>query len=147
VTFIELCRVWDYVREAGQNHGARVNAIQTFGGGKDGDSWCCWLATLWLDQWFKGKSPIPRTGVVQEVYELAQQRGWLVTDPRPGDLFIYVNAVGHAHHIGVVTASAPLAGIAGNTSQDGKSVNGDGCYEHAIAVPLINVKFIRVPGV
>jgi hypothetical protein len=147
VSIVEIARLFDFVREAGQNHGARVNGIQVWGGGSDGDSWCCWMATMWLDLFFKGQSPIPRTGSCQQVYALAKQNGWLVDDPRPGDFFVYVNAAGLAHHIGLVTANAPLAGIAGNTSRDGISVNGDGCYEHALTVPRVNIKFIRVPGV
>lgn len=47
-------------------------------------------------------------------------------------LYLYVNANDHAHHIGFVTSTNPLTGIAGNTSADGTSSNGDGLYEHAI---------------
>ena len=102
---------------------------------------------MWLDLFFKGQSPIPRMGSCEQVYQLAQRNGWLVEVPQVSDFYLYVNAAGLAHHIGLVTDAAPLAGISGNTSRDGQSANGDGCYEHAIAVPRSNVRFFRVPGV
>ncbi len=147
MNFVEFCRFWGGVREVPQNHGQRVNGIQTWGGGEDGDSWCCFLATMWLDLFFHCNSPVPRTGSCEEVLQLAIKNKWIVADPQPGDLYVYLNDAGLAHHIGVVTGVAPLTGIAGNTTPDGVGVNGDGVYEHALTVPLPQIRFIRVPGI
>jgi hypothetical protein len=85
-----------------------------------------------LDIAFQGQAPIPRLGSVQQIRDYAGPRGWLRKIPAVGDLYLYVNALGHAHHIGFVTQVEPLRGIAGNTSEDGKSSNGDGVYEHEV---------------
>lgn len=131
-----LIGLFTFLREATENAGQRVEAIQKWCGGKKGDSWCCYLVTMILDIAFQGKSPIPRTGVCQEVYDLAKDRGWLTNVPSLGDLFFYINAEGHAHHIGFVTGLRPLFGTAGNTSADGKSSNGTGCYQHEITATV-----------
>lgn len=131
-TPIEIARLFLFVREAGQNKGNRVQAIQQWGGGEPGQSWCCWFVTMVLDIVYAGNAPVPRCGACQQVYDLAKKNGWLVMNPSPGDIFLYVNDADHAHHIGFVTTVAPLAGIAGNTSADGSSSNGDRVAEHNI---------------
>lgn len=144
MTVIDIARLFRFVRETTQNQGQRVNAIQQWSGGPSalGTSWCAWLATMVLDLFYQGKSPIPRMGSVQAIRELAQSHGWVVNVPHVGDLFLYVNAADHAHHIGFVTGVEPLVGIAGNTSRDGTSNNGDGAYEHGINAHV----FIHLPG-
>ena len=131
---IAVARLFDFVREAGANAGQRVEAIQRWCGGMKGDSWCAYFATMVLDLAFKGQSPIPRNGVCQTIYDGAKLKGWVTETPASGDLFLYVNAGDHAHHIGIVTRVDGVAvyGIAGNTSSDGKSSNGDGVYEHQV---------------
>lgn len=136
-TPIDVARQFLYLREAqslGQNMGQRVNAVQMWSGGKDaiGTSWCAWFATMVLDICYQGAAPIPRMGSCQAIRELAQKRGWITSTPTVGSLFLYVNSQDHAHHIGIVTGLDPLTGIAGNTSPDGSSPNGDGVYEHEI---------------
>lgn len=147
MNLLAIARLFLFVREAGPNHGARVNGIQTWGGGKDGDSWCAWLATLWLDLFFQGKSPLAREGNCEKIHQLALAQGWVVPAPQPSDFYLYVNDDGHAHHIGVVTVVSPLMGIAGNTDADGTSSNGDGCHEHALKVQPQHIVYFRVPGV
>ena len=148
IGLVALARQFDFVREAGANRGLRVEAIQHWSSGQFGDSWCCEFATMMLDLYFKGRSPVTRLQACQDVYELALEEHWLVDTPRPGDLFIYVRSIDdHAHHIGIVTEVDPLVGIAGNTSDDGQSSNGDGVHEHALNVPAASIKFVRVPGV
>jgi hypothetical protein len=140
-------RLFLFVREitGQQNMGQRVQAIQSWCGGKPGDSYCCYLATMVLDICFQGNSPIPREGSCQAVYDLAKKNGWVTDTPSVGDLFLYVDANGHAHHIGIVTAIeknvSKLTGIAGNTSEDGKSSNGTGVFEHGISAKV----FIHYP--
>lgn len=148
---LAIARQFDYVHERTDlpNRGARVEAIQHWGGGAPGDSWCCEQWWMWHDLHFKGTWNVPRVQAVQDVYELALERHWMIAaaDVAAGDTFIYVDDNDHAHHIGVVTAAAPLTGIAGNTSPDGSSSNGDGTHEHALVVPPHHLKCIRIPGV
>ena len=128
----QIAKQYDYVREAGPNKGLRVEAIQHWSSGQAGDSWCCEFATMVLDICFKGNSPIPRLQACQDVYDLAKSKGWITSTPQVDDLFLYVNDQDHAHHIGIVSSVNPLEGIAGNTSKDGTSSNGDGVYNHGI---------------
>lgn len=149
MTLLEIFRLFLFVREAGPNQGQRVNAIQTWSGGKDGigQSYCAYGATMVLDLYYQGESPIPRTGSCQEIYELAQQNGWLVDvdEAQEGDVFLYVNDADHAHHVGLLSAAHPLTGIAFNTSSDGTSSNGDGCYEHYLLVDRKHIRIVRLP--
>jgi hypothetical protein len=141
---VAIARLFRFVREASPNAGQRVEAIQRWCGGLRGQSWCAYYATMVLDLAFAGESPIPRLGACQDIHLLAQSKGWITETPATGDLFLYVNDKGHAHHAGIVTGVAltVVTGIAGNTSRDGKSSNGDGVYERP--VPLANV-FIAYP--
>lgn len=136
MTPIEIARLFLFVREAGPNTGQRVEAIQRWCGGQPGESWCAYWATLVLDLAFDGQAPIPRMGSCQAIRELADSKGWITDTPSVGDLFLYVNAQDHAHHIGIVTQLDPLTGIAGNTSADGTSNNGDRVAEHAITATV-----------
>lgn len=134
---VDVARQFLFVREAqnlGQNKGARVEGIQRWALGSPGDSWCCEFATMVLDLAFQGQSPIPRMQVCEDVRELALEKHWIVDAPSEGDLVLSIDpAKNRAHHIGIVTDTTPLCSIAGNTSQDGTSSNGDGVYEHAIS--------------
>lgn len=125
-----------------------MEAIQKWCGGEPGESWCCYFATMVLDLAFDGKSPIPREGVCQAVYALAKKNGWVRNYGEVGDLFLYVDENDHAHHIGIVTElpypglNSYYSAIAGNTSEDGKSSNGVGVFEHAVA-PRVFVHYPR----
>lgn len=133
---VEIARLFLFVREAqeqGQNRGLRVEAIQKWGGGLPGDSWCAWWATMVLDLFFKGQSPVPRMGSCEAIHQLAQTNGWVTETPSEGDLALAINSAGIAHHIGIVTQSDPLVTIAGNTSADGSSANGDRVAEHPVS--------------
>src|SRR5690348_13228370 len=141
MALVEIARLFDFVREAAPNRGLRVEAIQHWSNGQPGDSWCCEFATMVLDIAFKGQCKISRGGSCQDVYEQAVEGHWLTDDPQPDDLYLYVNAQDHAHHIGIVVSANPLVGISGNTSPDGTSSEGDGVHEHALLVPLANIKF------
>ncbi len=138
----DISRQFLFVREAGQNKGQRVEAIQHWGGGLPGDSWCCWFATMVLDICFQGASPIPRQGACQSVYDQAKVKGWLTDTPVKDDLYLFVNDANHAHHIGFITDGDN--GIAANTSADGTSSNGDRVAEHAISKGP-HVKYVHYP--
>jgi hypothetical protein len=140
---VAVARQFLFVREAGQNHGNRVNSIQKWGGGEDGQSWCMWFATMVLDLCFQGAAPIPREGSCEAVHQVGAVHGWLTDTPTIGDLVLSINDEGLAHHVGIVTNTDPLTSIAGNTSADGVSANGDGVYEHAISAT--NKRFVHYP--
>ena len=132
---ILIARLFLFVREAvSQNNGQRVNAIQVWSGGHEalGTSWCAWFVTMVLDLAYQGNAPILRMGSVQAIRDLCQQKGWTTDTPSVGDLYFYVDANDHGHHVGIVTNLSPLTGISGNTSADGLSDNGDRVAEHQI---------------
>jgi hypothetical protein len=141
-----VCHRFDFVREAdGPNAGVWVNLFQRFTGNKEGESWCCSFVCFCLDALTKGHSPFKKSGACQDIYEQAKARGLVIDTPEVGCLYVFVNDDDHAHHIGVVTSVSPLRGIAGNTSEDGTSSNGDGVYEHSLNVAPNHIRFIRVP--
>lgn len=141
----DIARQYLFVREVSPNAGQRVEAIQTWSGGKRGDSWCCYFATMILDICFEGNAPVKRLGACEDVYNLAKKNKWLVDSPLKDDLFLYVDDNDHAHHIGIVTVDGGSIGIAGNTSEDGTSSNGDGVHEHGLINNPKHIKFVRYP--
>lgn len=143
---IAIARQFLYLREAqtkGQNRGLRVEAIQHWSGGQFGDSWCMEFVWLVLDICYQGQCPFDRQQSTEAFLQLAATRGWIVTAPQIGDIVLSVASAGQAHHVGLVTDISPLASIAGNTSADGTSSNGDRVAEHAIT-PDLKV-FVRIP--
>lgn len=138
-----------FVREVGgQNRGFWVEQIQHFTGNAAGDSWCASFVSMILATICEGKahSPIVTTAVCEEIHSEAKRNGWLTTTPSVGDLFLYLDAAdAHAHHVGFVTGTAPLTGIAGNTSVDGRSSNGDRVAEHQLQPSEGSVVFVHYP--
>lgn len=147
MSLIEIARLFLHVREAGQNKGLRVEAIQHWSAGSPGDSWCMEMLWMWLDLAYKGKSPIDRMQSVEVFHQTAHDKGWILTDSdivQPGDIAISIDPVTHkGHHIALVTSIEPLQAIAGNTSEDGTSSNGTGVFEHTITTT--NKVFARLP--
>lgn len=130
---VEEARRWLFVRETlGPNRGVFVEAIQRIGNGKPGDNWCADFVSMVLWICYQGPCALPRTGSCDVMLEVARASGLLVDTPLPGDIVFSMLGRHDAHHVGIVTASDPLCAIAGNTSADGTSSNGDGVYEHRI---------------
>lgn len=132
-----IFRLFLFVREhGGQNRGVWVEAIQRIGDGKPGDSWCCDLVSLVLGLHYGGESPVVRTGNCDVLLADCVAKGLIVDEPAVGDLMFSLNSPTDAHHVSMVTAveyatEGRLVGtIAGNTSSDGISSNGDRCAEH-----------------
>lgn len=143
-----IMRRFSFVKEVdGPNVGTWVSLFQRFCDGVAGDSWCADLVSFCLDVAYRGHSPLVRSGSTVLLLTQARAKRWIVTTPQVDDLFFYVNAAGVPHHVGAVTRPAPLAGIAGNTSADGRSSNGDGVYEHALTVARDRIVFVRLPKV
>ena len=144
---VAVARQFRYVRELPGNKGQRVEAIQRWGGGKPGDSWCAFFATLVLDICYQGSAPLDRTGSCDEIYKVAADANWIVEDPLPNDIYLRVRpGTADAHHVGFVCAVNPdgsIVQISGNTSADGLSSNGDGVYERTIPHSA-DLVFVRI---
>lgn len=142
-----VARRLDFIREiGGANKGYWVNFLQRHCDGVEGDSWCADFVSLVEDIAYKGKAPTPRSGSCQTKLDFCRKQGWIVEKPKIDDLYFFVDGNNHAHHIGIITATDTLKGIAGNTSEDGTSSNGDGVYEHRLNVNPKNIVFARLPG-
>lgn len=144
---IEEARRYLFIREAAaQNTGLRVEAIQRWCGGSKGESWCCYFLTFVLDICYQGLSPVPRQGSCDVLWALAKDQGWIVTVPAPGDIFLRVRDSIDAHHTGFVTKVGPNTfwAIAGNTSSNGHSSNGDGVYENEFQYRP-DLVYVRIP--
>lgn len=160
VLLADIARLFSHLREAGgQNLGLRVRAVQQWSHEpRPPEPWCCDMATMWLDLKFGGASPVVRTASCDEVYEQAQANGWLRDTPQVDDLVLYMRdpdgpagPVGFedAHHIALVTnvGAGGFTAIAGNTSEDGTSDNGDRVAERPVPFtgPTPKYKFVRYP--
>jgi hypothetical protein len=139
-----VARRFDFVRETdGPNAGAFVEFFQRFCDGVVGDSWCADFASVVEAIAYHGHTQSPRTGSCQTKLDYCRAQGWVVRGPAVDDLCFSVTATGHAHHVAIVTATAPLTTIAGNTSATGASSNGDGVYEHPVSAD--DKVFVRLP--
>jgi hypothetical protein len=123
-----------HVRETrGPNRGFWVSKLQRECGGRPGDPWCADFVSFVLDVAYMGKPPLAPTGSTKAMLTQATVKGYGVTVPRVDDLYFFVRGDGTPHHVGIVTDTLPLSGIAGNTSEDGLSSDGVGVFEHPIA--------------
>jgi hypothetical protein len=138
MTLVQIARLYLFVRETkGANRGVWVELFLKYTDNQPGDSWCCSFVCFCLSIYYQGNSPLTKTASCATLLGQAQKLGYLLPEGaliQPGDLFFYLNAAGHAHHVGIVTdyQHPELIGIAGNTSEDGKSDNGTGVFEHAV---------------
>lgn len=139
---VAIARQFAFVRETlGPNRGVFVEAFQRIGDGKPGDSWCMDFVSLVLWVCYQGPAPLPRTGSCDVAWAIAKD--YEVQVPVPGDVFFRVKG-NDAQHVGIITATGPLTAIAGNTSEDGKSSNGTGVFEHPLIVNA-ETRFARLP--
>lgn len=138
----------DFIRETeGANRGFWVEFLQRFCDGVPGDSWCADFESLVEEVAYKGHNKTPRSGATNVKLAFCKKQGWIVKTPQVDDIFFYVYAdTGLAHHIGIVTgvANGKITAIAGNTSENGKSDNGTGVFEHTISAGPTTV-FARLP--
>ncbi len=140
-----VARRFLFVREVGPNAGHWVDFFLRFTGNDEGESWCASFVSRCDDIATKGKMRVLKTASTLAMLNDAKQKGWIVTDPTVDDLAFSVHPdTGLPHHVAIVTGLDPLTAIAGNTSSDGTSSNGDGCYEHPIS-PDSKV-FVRLPA-
>lgn len=144
-----VARHFTFVRETqGANRGAWVGLFQRHVGIQPGDPWCAAFLSFVGDIAYFGHWPLVLSGSCMALLTNARSKGY---DLKPSsavqidDLFFYLDASGHAHHVGILTSATPLIGISGNTSPDGTSSNGDGVYEHALTVAPGRIAFARLP--
>lgn len=135
-SIVAVARRFSFVRETdGPNRGLWVRFILWFTGNVEGESWCMAFISLVLFIAYRGKPPLIRTAGCDEALRDARKKGYIVAEPRPGDLVFSVTN-GDAHHVAICTAPptpAAVPVIAGNTSEDGKSSNGTGVFEHPVS--------------
>lgn len=132
-----------FIRETdGPNRGAWVSWLQRFCGGKDGDPWCADFVSFVEDVATHGHPLSKRTGSCPD--KLTSVKDRVVAQPQIDDIYFFIDATGFAHHVGIVTGTNPLTGIAGNTSEDGLSNNGTGVFEHALTVDPARIVFVRL---
>lgn len=144
---VALARLFRFVRETqGPNRGVHVGLFQQYTGNKPGDSWCASFVSYLLSIYYQGASPITKSAGCDELLASCRKVGKETSVPMPGDLFFYMRGANDAHHVGIVTATGPLVGIAGNTSEDGKSSNGTGVFENRITAAPPNITFVRLPA-
>jgi hypothetical protein len=155
VNIIDFIRKFRFIREVGNNRGQRVEAIQHWSGGDaaEGLSWCADWATMMWDVWFEGKSPIDRTASCDVILEQARKKNMLTTTPNVGDLALRLNNPNDAHHVLIVTdvskwsSEKILTMISGNTSEDGKSSNGDRVAERDDTIKdTSKIIFVHAPN-
>ncbi len=134
-----------FVRETeGPNAGTWVAFFLHFTGNTEGESWCASFVSMVNHIATKGRMTVTKTASTIAMLSDARIKGWVVTDPQIDDLVFTVHPdTGLPHHVAIVSALTPLSAVAGNTSSDGTSSNGDGCYEHPISPD--NKVFVRLP--
>jgi hypothetical protein len=141
-----VARHLTFIRESdGPNMGAWVEWLQRFTGGRVGDPWCADFVSFVLDVAYHGKQGLPPSGSTQRLLDAAKTKGFVVFVPAVDDLYFFITETGKPHHVGIVTATDPLTGIAGNTSEDGLSSEGTGVFEHALHVAPSRIVFVRLP--
>lgn len=147
MTTAQLASLLLFIREkTNRNDGPWVEAILRITGNERGSPWCAAFVTFVLTIVNGGTSPLPTTASCQTLLDCGRKNGWLTTEPDQGDVFLVLNAEGHAHHTGFV-ASQPRDGhvdtVEGNTNDDG-SREGYGVFarQRSLSPSLV---FVRVP--
>lgn len=154
LTPVIIARGLTYLRELPGNRGRRVNAVQMWTGGETALNlpWCASWLWLVLDIHYQGNPPLVRSASTDDILKQARRERWLMPSPVAGDLFLRLNSPTDAHHVGLVTevdltaSQRYFQGIAGNTSEDGVSSNGDRVAERWFRKPAPGtVAFVRLP--
>lgn len=137
VDLIATARKYLGVKETGPNSGPHIDEWLAALGLTTGFSWCAAFVCGVVMEVDPG-TPLNRSASC--LHLLALNGGLKITDPESGDIIIHDHGHGLGH-AGIVTSTVRLNGtltglasIAGNTSPDGLSRNGDGVYEHAVSL-------------
>lgn len=138
--------------EGGNNRGPRVREYLKEVGLGEGFSWCDAFVSWCLHRAAGHRLPIESAGVIITWAE-ARKRGWLVSRPLRGDLFMPdFNGNGRFDdHVGFVVRVLKLGPlwtlrtVEGNTGSVSQS-DGDGVYVKTRVCLASRVAFVRVPG-
>lgn len=143
---IAHCRRFLFVREIAPNSSPEIDRWLARFGLAPGASWCAVYAcsmVLDLDPLTKLKTSAGALAL------LAKNAPIVVHDPQPGDIMVWDHGHGLGH-VAVVTGVVRVGGvvasvtaIAGNTSADGVSRNGDRVAEHEVSLDHV-AGYLRV---
>jgi hypothetical protein len=149
-SIIAVARRFLFVREVGgPNRGIFVEFFLRMVGAKPGEPWCAAFASVILWMVYLGKPPLPMSASCDVLLEACRRKGYMVPEPEPGCLIFSMRSANDAHHVAIGTdgtepGAATVGTIAGNTSEDGTSDNGDGVYEHPVSRK--NKLYARMPA-
>jgi CHAP domain len=144
---VATARKYLYVRETNGNNsdnGHFIDASLAALGLPPGNSWCAAAICAWVketQQTTGAKFKFRRSARAMGLWELNTDLRVAVADIQPGDILCWDHGSGLGH-VAICTAAvkvngdlASLDAVAGNTSADGHSRNGDRCAEHAVTYP------------
>lgn len=139
-----------HVRETSPNQGPVINDMLAGVHCAPGCSWCAAAVCWWIAH--AGLDPSITFHPSASALSLLERNPHLViTDPQPGDVVVWCHdPAKHLGHVGIVTATTRVNGvltsitvIAGNTSADGRSPNGDRVAEHECSLERV-AGYLRV---
>ena len=123
---IEIARGEEGTLEHGRpNHGKQVDEYQKRTGYPHGGvPWCACFVYWCIDEAANGQkavNPFLRSGSCDLISAWAKKHEILMTDPEPGDVFLYYSSPNDASHTGFVTAvsGTVFATMEGNTNING----------------------------
>lgn len=136
---IAHARSFLYVRETGPNVGdPEISDWQSRLGCKPGDSYCACFACCMVRDLDPGNPLKPSASALHLYSNNPTLQIKSLDDLQPGDILIWDHGKGKGH-AAIATQTTKVAGklaaadaIAGNTSADGKSANGDRVAEHDV---------------
>jgi hypothetical protein len=104
------------------NRGPEIDGWLKRVGSPRGSPWCAAFAWSMGDDVLDDDWPVVKTGSCQAIYDWAKKAGALMTEPKPGDLFLmYHPELSRYAHVGYVRTvrSDELDTVEGNTNTDG----------------------------
>lgn len=141
--------------QGGDNHGPWVKKFLAEVGLPEGYPWCDAFQSYVEHECAGGRLPL-ESASVEQTYDVAKARGWLVPTAARGDLACFdFDGDGrfddHIELVVKVLALGPvlsLQTVGGNTSSGtgGSQANGDGVFLRHRAVAANRVAFVRIPG-
>jgi hypothetical protein len=136
------------VRETSTNAGPHIDDWLRAVGCNPGVSWCAAAVCAWIAE-TDPKNTFHRSASALSLLE--RNLAIVINDPQPGDVVVWSHdPVKHLGHTGIITSTINVDGklasivvIAGNTSADGQSRNGDRVAEHECSLDKV-AGYLRV---
>ena len=136
----------------GSNRGARVEAMLAYTGLGGGYPWCAAAVCAWGIEALGKSWPVPHTADCDAILSWARRKGCLFrTDPKPGDIFLVLNAhnKNDAIHTGLVVrelANGQVITWEGNTNDDGSREGYKVCQRRRSTGNLVYVRWVSELG-